>query len=208
MHVAEVSPDLRGVESVDRDTKADTYRHDDQDNTEDRIDLADDLIDGDKGRDEVVDQDDCQPGRGLREHAGYALLSEQLDQKASRSDCEHGTNHDQKDNREYTHDVVHDRPKVNTGNLGDRCAVVSLGQHAGEIVMNGTGKNSTECDPQEHDRSPQSTLHGTEDRAEAGDVQQLYQEQLPCGHDNIVNAIIDRDCRGFTVIRSECIVYK
>ena len=74
--------------------------------------------------------------------------------------------------------------------------------------MYSTCENSTESDPQEDNRAPHSAGKSSEDRTKSGDVQQLYQEQLPCRHDNVVDAIIDCDCRGLTVIRSECIVYK
>ena len=38
-----------------------TDGHDDQADTEDGVDLADDLVDGNEGGDEVVDDDDPQP---------------------------------------------------------------------------------------------------------------------------------------------------
>ena len=103
---------------------------------------------------------------------------------------------------------MHDRSKVDTGNLGDRRTIVSLGKHTGEIVMNRTCEHSTESDPQEDYRAPHSSGKSTEDRAKSGDIQQLYQEQLPRRHDNIVDTIVDCDCRGLTIVRSECVVDK
>ena len=72
--------------------------------------------------------------------------------------------------------------------------------------MNSTCENGTKGDPKENDRSPQRALHGTEDRAQAGDVQQLYQEQLPLRKYYEVDAIVDRDCRCLTVVRSKSVV--
>ncbi len=69
------------------------------------------------------------------------------------------------------------------------------------------GKNGAECDPQEYDRAPEGALQGTEDRAKAGDVQQLDQKQLPLGHHNVVNAIVNTNCRRFTIIRAKGFVY-
>ena len=69
--------------------------------------------------------------------------------------------------------------------------------------MHSTCENSTESDPEEYDRSPQSTLQSTKDRAKARDVEELYQEQLPCRKYNIVNTIVNRDRRGLPVIRCE-----
>ena len=72
--------------------------------------------------------------------------------------------------------------------------------------MYAAGKDSTEGDPQEHHRTPQSALQGTEDGSQAGNVQQLNEEQLPLRHHNVVNAVVDADSRSFTVVRSERVV--
>ena len=53
---------------------------------------------------------------------------------------------------------------------------------------------------------PQSALHGTEDGAKARNVQQLDEEQLPLGHHNVVNAVVDAHSRSFAVVRSERVV--
>ena len=97
--------------------------------------------------------------------------------------------------------------EVLAGNLCDGGTVVSLADHAGEIIVYAAGKNGTECNPQEYNRTPEGALQGTEDRAKAGDVQQLHQKQLPPRHDNVVNAIVNANCRRFPVIRAKGFVY-
>ena len=208
MHVGEVLPDLRRMETMHRNTERHADRHDDQNDTEDRIDLTDDLVDRNKGCDEIIDQDNCQPCGGLGKRSGNALLRQQLDKQSCRAYREHGTDHDQQDNGKDSHDVVHDRSKIDTGYLGDRRTVVSLGKHAGEVIMHSTGKHGTKGNPQKYNRSPQRTLHRAEDGAKSGNVQKLNQKQLPCRHDDIVNAVIDRDSRCLTIVRAECIVHK
>ena len=42
--------------------------------------------------------------------------------------------------------------------------------------------------------------------AEARDVQQLDQKQLPLGHHDVVNTVVDADSGSFTVIGSERVV--
>ena len=74
--------------------------------------------------------------------------------------------------------------------------------------MYGTGENSTERDPQIYNRSPESALKGTEDRAETCDVQQLDEEQLPLRHNNVIDAIVDRYSGCIAIIRSENVVNK
>ena len=72
--------------------------------------------------------------------------------------------------------------------------------------MHTTGKDGAEGDPQEHHGAPQSALHGTKDGAKARNVQQLDEEQLPLGHHDVVNAIVDADSRRFAVIRPKRVV--
>ena len=191
-----------------RDTDGNADRHDDQADAEYRINLADDLVDGNERRDKVVAENNCQPDSGLCERSADAFLGEKLHDQAGRADCEDGTDHDEKHDREDTHDGLHDRAKVDADDFGDRSAVVPLGKHAGKEVMNRTGENRSEGDPQENDRTPLSALHGAEDRAEAGNVQQLDHEELPCGKHNIVDAVVDGYRRGLPVIRCKCRVNK
>ena len=70
--------------------------------------------------------------------------------------------------------------------------------------MYAAGKDGAEGDPQEHHGTPQSTLQCTK---EARNVQQLDEEQLPLGHHNVVNAIVDAHSRSFAVVRSERVVH-
>ena len=74
--------------------------------------------------------------------------------------------------------------------------------------MNTAGKDRTEGDPQEYDRSPQCTLHGSEDQAQTSDIQKLDQKEFPLGHDYVVDTIVDSDCRCLSVIRVENVIYR
>ena len=49
------------IGGVDQDRPRDPQRHDDQADAENRVDLSDDLVDGEKRCQQIVDQDDCQP---------------------------------------------------------------------------------------------------------------------------------------------------
>ena len=72
--------------------------------------------------------------------------------------------------------------------------------------MDAAGKDGAEGDPQEDCGAPQGTLHCAEDGAQARNIQQLDQEQLPLRHDNVVNAIVDANSRSFPVIRPKGVV--
>ena len=80
MHAAEVLPDLGdGVSGVGEDTKDNADSHDDQADAEDGVDLTDDSINGNEGRDEVVDQDDDQPEQGSGQNTGHTAVLAQGD---------------------------------------------------------------------------------------------------------------------------------
>ena len=99
---------------------------------------------------------------------------------------------------------------VKSMTLRNRIVMTPIGtnfaEHTGEVIVDSTGENGTEGDPQEHNRAPQRTLQCAEDGAEARDVQQLDQKQLPLGHHDIVNTVVDADSGSFTVIGSERVV--
>ncbi len=81
------------------------------------------------------------------------------------------------------------------------------GHHAAHVVVNSTGEDGTEDDPQVDDGAEQRAVQSTKDGAQTCDVQQLDQEQLPLGHNNEVNTVVDADSGGLTVVRTEDLVY-
>ena len=72
--------------------------------------------------------------------------------------------------------------------------------------MNAAGEDGSEGDPQEHHRAPQSTLHCAEYGTKARNVQQLHQKQLPLGHNDVVDTVVDADSGSFTVVRTQSVV--
>ena len=204
MHGTEVAPDLgNGVGGVGKNADGHADCHDDQADAEQGIDLADDLINGKERRDEIVEQNDDQPEQRRGNDARMAALLEQRHDQAGGADGKHGADHDQKNDAEHAHDVLHRAAEVNAGDLGDGRAFVTLAHHTGEIVVDRTGEDGAEGDPQENDGAPQSALKRAEDRAKAGNVQKLDHKELPFRQDNIVHTVVDLDGRGLTVIRPE-----
>ena len=208
VHVGEVGKDL-GDAAVDDGAESNADSHDDQADAEQGVNFADDLVNGDEGRDEVVDQDDREPEGGLEDDTALdAAVLEQGDKQAGGADGEDGADHDQQDDGEDAHDVLHRAAEVDAGDLGDGGAVVALGQHAGKVVMNSAGENSTEGDPQENHRSPHGAGQSAEDGAEARDIQKLNHEQLPLGQYDIVDTVVNGDSGSLAVVRIEDAVYE
>ena len=72
MHVAEVCPDLgNGVGGIGEDAEDNAHSHDDQADAEHGVNLTDDGINGNKGCDEVVHQNDDQPEQDVRNGTRY-----------------------------------------------------------------------------------------------------------------------------------------
>ena len=69
---------------VGEDTEDDADGHDDEADAEDGVDLADDRVNGDKSRDEVIHQDEDEPEQQRSEHAGCTALAAQLHDQARR----------------------------------------------------------------------------------------------------------------------------
>ena len=101
-------------------TYANADRHDDKADTEDRINLTNDLIDRYECCDKVVDQYNCQPEIRVGQKAGTAVLTDQHGDQGSRSYRKYGTYHDKQDNTEYTHNLFHKVSKIHTGQLGEQ----------------------------------------------------------------------------------------
>src|SRR5699024_6673280 len=101
LHVIEVGPQLGDlVGRVGHDAKAHAHGHDDEADAKDGVDLADDLVDGQEGGDEVVGQDDPQPELGVGDDAAEAAVLEQGDDQAGGAEAKDGAHHDQQHHAE------------------------------------------------------------------------------------------------------------
>jgi len=69
--------------------------------------------------------------------------------------------------------------------------------------MDCTGKDGTEGDPQEDDRTPKSTAQSAEDGTQTRNIQKLDHKELPLRENHVVHAIVDLHGRRFTVVRAE-----
>ena len=203
MEVCEVAPNFGDGVALGEDAERNTERHNNQADAKHGVDLADDLIDGEEGRNEVIDQNQDQPEHLAGEDAFAAALGAQQLEQTSGADGEHRADHDQKNDAEHAHDILHRAAEVNAGDLGDGSAFVALTHHTGEIVVDRTGKDGAEGDPQKDHGTPQSAAQSAEDGAEARNVQKLDHKELPLRQDHVVHTVVDLDGRGLTVIGAE-----
>ena len=181
--------------SAENHAAEDAACHDQQHRAEYGIELADDLIDGQQRCKNVIDQNDNDPKRYVQR-----IRREPRKQRCRRID-EDRAGEDQQQNRKDAHDPFCAAAEIDAAELGDRCAVVPLGDHAGEVIVNAAGEHGAEDDPKEHNRSEAGAHQRAEDRSRAGDVEQLHQKRFPCGHRHKVHAVAARKRRGFSVVR-------
>ena len=203
VEVSEVVPDLGDLVALGEDTERHAECHDDEADAEQGVDLTNDLVDGQERCDEVVDQDQNQPEELAGKDAGAAALGAQQLDEAGGADSEHGADHHEQHHAEHAHDVLHCAAEVDTGDLGDGSAFITLAHHTGEVVMDCTGKDGTEGDPQENDRTPKSTAQSAEDGTQTRNIQKLDHKELPLRENHVVHAIVDLHGRRFTVVRAE-----
>ena len=84
---------------------------------------------------------------------------------------------------------------------------MAAGDHAAHIVVHSAAEDRAEHDPQENHRPEHRAHQRPEDRARAGNVQQLHQVGLPGLHGNAVHAVIDSHSRGLPLIRGKYSVH-
>ena len=151
--------------------------HEKQGYGKERIYLADNLIDRQHGGKDVVAENDECPHLGVATH-GVQDFSRRIDK--------HRAHHDQQQNREDQHHGFGRIAQVFADKRRKSGTLITHGEHAHEIIVNGTGKDTTQHNPQIGHRTELGTHDGTKDRTGTGNVQELNHKDFPVGKDNVV----------------------
>ena len=191
-------------EDCNEDTDCRKY----QDQTENRIDTADDLIDREYRCDQIVDEDHRvdDPGRSLLRSSAEAEYLCCCDI----SGCVNEYSAD-KEQQNADKDIIQNIYRlvcVVLNKLRHLGTAVSGADHAAEIVMHGSADDISDRDCKECNGSEQNSLNRSEDRAGSCNVQQVDQAVLPGLHRNIVDAVLLRVSGCLTIIRSEDVLAK
>ena len=199
----DVVPHLNEGIALDKQTDENADSREQQNAAEDRVNAADDLVDGEYGRDEVVSKDNAvdDPCRGCVGSArevkdlGCGNVAGGVDKHCADKQQEQA--YENVVNREYALIGV---PFDHVGHLS---AAVAQADHAGEIVMHCAADDVADGDGYECDGSEQDALYRSENGAGTGNVQKVDKAVFPALHGNVVNSVIFRVSRSFTVVRSE-----
>ena len=158
-------------------------RHDDQNDAEHRINLADDLVYRHKRADKIINEDYYHPNPRL-----YAPVRQRFKQRGRR-DYKHCGHEYQQHYGKKPHDDLHNLAEITPRQLNYRRAVVTRRDHARKIVVYRTAEDATYHYPQKHDRSEQRPAYRAEYRTRPGDIQKFYQKRFPLRERSYVNAV-------------------
>ena len=177
------------------DAAEDARRHEDQHRAEQGIKSADDLVDGQKRGEDVIDEDHDDP------ECAVQRVRRQARQERGGGGDEHRAGQDKEQDGENAHAPLCALAQIDAAELSDGSAVVPLGDHAGHIIVDAAAQHGAEDDPEEHHRAEAGAHQRAEDRAGARDVQKLHQKRLPGGHGEKIHPVLLRISRRLPVIR-------
>ena len=131
MHVIKVVPDFRNlIFRMGEDADAHTDCHDNQTDAEKRIYLPDDFIDGNKGCNKIICQNDKGPHFYIGEHSTAAGIPDQGGNQTGRPYSKYGSNHDKKYYAENAHNVFHNAAHVDSCYFGNGDTLIACAEHA------------------------------------------------------------------------------
>ena len=183
MTVLQTAPDFGDFGLVDGERHHDAHGHAHQQETEYRIDPANDLVDRQQGGYQVVSQDDDHPDVNAR--VGGELRLQQL---RGRVHEDHPDEHHQQ-HHETAHELFHAVAEVFAVRLGQTAAVVAQGNHARQVVVDRAAEDAPEDNPQVGGRAELCPHDGAADRTHPRDVQELDEEKLPRLHRNVIDPV-------------------
>ncbi len=182
--------------------------HEQQREGEQRVYLADDLVDGQHRGHQVVDEDDGHP-----EHVGPHIVDDEGRLPHAAQDLrwavhEHGSHHDEQEDAEEEHHLLRGLPQVVAYQLGLVGSAVAHAEHAAQVVVGGTGEDAAQHNPKIGRRPELSAHDGSEDGARTGYVQELNHENLPARQHNEVHTVGLSHGRCGAVVGAEDALYE
>ena len=183
--------------------KEDTDRRKDQHRTEDRVHLADDLINREDRRNVVIHEDDAvdNPGRRIFRTAREA---ENL-RRGDVAGCVDKDGTDQKQ-KHRDKDVINPEDlavRVLLDHIRHLDAAVSRADHAREVVVHRAADHVSDRNGEQSNRPEEYALNRPEYGTGTRNVQKVNQRILPGRHRNKVHTVLLRIRRGLAVIRAE-----
>ena len=163
--------------------------HEQQQHGEEGVDASDDHVDGHDGGADVIGKDDGRPDP--QRNVGHAC------QQRRRPGHKYSADQDEEEDGVSFHEAADFFAEVAADHFRIGSTAIAQRNHACNEVMHCTGKNAAKDDPEQRGRTVECAHNGAEHRAKAGNVEQLDEEDLPAGQNDVVHAV------GFGAYRSE-----
>ena len=183
------------VVPVEQQYEEDPERHEQQGKAENRIDPADDLVDRQQRRRNIIKknhpQHDQQQPRETVEGRNVQRRDIQSvgDQRGGlrKENCSHK---DHQPCGKQAHDDFHAGAQIASHQFGEARAILTQRNDAGDEVVHGTHEDPAQRDPQESHGTVCRAENRTEDRAQTGDIEQLDEKNPPAWKRNVIHAVI------------------
>ena len=202
---SQIAPQLRQLRPLHEQSYHQRSRHEEQREGEERIYLADNLVDRQQRGDDVVDEDDDNP-----EHLAAQERTRMADaiENDGRTIHEYRTHHHQQQHGEHQHHLLGSAAQILAHQLRQARTLVADAQHAAHIIVHGTRKDASEDDPEIGHGAIPRTHDGTKDWSSARYVEELNHKDLPTWQHHEVDSVGFGHCRRRAVVRTEHMRHK
>ena len=170
--------------------------HEDEQGCEERIDAANENVNGKNCGTDIVNEDNGRPG--------HERQRRDRGQQRGGTGGKDSADHDQQNQGKNDHELADAFAEVAADDFRIGCAAVTQGHHAGDEVVHGARENAAKNYPEQGGRAVQRADDGTEHRAQARDVQKLDEGEFPGWHGHIVHAVsLGHDWCGTAAVNTE-----
>ena len=173
------------------------YSHKEQRSGKNRINLADNLVDGEHGGKHIVEEDYHNP----RHHTHIAIG--EAAENVGRTAHPHRSHENEQHNGEHAHHALHTCAKEAANNLRQTLALVAHGDATHEEIVHCTAEDGAKDNPQVGSGAKLCAHYRAENRTQSGNVEELNHKQLPGRKHDVIYAIGHRDSRSGTVVGTE-----
>ena len=198
-----VVPEIEQWKIFDKDPNEHADRREEQDRAEDWINAADDLVDREEGRDEIINEDNSVDDPRRYRCCCAVKTKDLCCRNIARCVDEHRANQKQQQAAEDLVDGVDAFVGIFADHFRHLCAAVAQADHAREIVVHRTADDVADRDRDERDRSEKDPLDRPQDRTGTGNVEQIDEAVFPAAHRYVVDAILLCVRRRLAIVRTE-----
>ena len=202
VNILNTVPKFGQCRMIDIQHHQNTYRHEQQCDSKQRIDLTDNLIHRQQCSQNIIKEHHDNPESHIQRIRG------ELSQQSRRTSHKNSTDQNHQNHRETTHNLLGCQSQIASDYFRKAFSAMSQRQHTRQIVVNSTGKYTTQHNPQIRSHTEFGSHNSTKDRSQTCYVQKLNHKDFPTGKRHIVYSVGFRQSRSLTVVRTKNPFYK